>query len=165
MQKLIILFSFALLVSCNPETKQADAADSSASKPVVVSKEEKVKNAIAFINGYVENANKMNKALTITDWVNSNSLCTAKFKTELKRIIDEANKLDPEMGLEADPILNAQDYPEKGFELDSFDEQTNFLRVKGKDAADFKLTMKVIDENGNWLVDGCGMVNIPEEKR
>lgn len=165
MQKFLILLSAILIASCNPAAKTENTADSSATKQTIASKEDKVKNALAFINGYVENANKMNKALTITDWVNSNTLSTDKFKSELNRIIDEANKLDPEMGLDADPILNAQDYPEKGFELDSFDEQTNFLTVKGKDAADFKLTMKISNVNGNWLVDGCGMVNIPEEKR
>jgi hypothetical protein len=34
-----------------------------------------------------------------------------------------------------------------------------------KDWTEFKLTMKVIEENGNWLVDGCGIVNIPQDKR
>ncbi|MBK6833593.1 MAG: hypothetical protein IPG89_04680 [Bacteroidetes bacterium] len=69
------------------------------------------------------------------------------------------------MGLGADPIVDAQDYPSKGFELESIDEQTNFLIVKGKDMPEFKLTIKVVEENGNWLVDGCGIVNIPKDKR
>jgi hypothetical protein len=37
--------------------------------------------------------------------------------------------------------------------------------VKGKDWTDFKLTIKVVLENGKWLIDGCGIVNIPNEKR
>jgi len=69
------------------------------------------------------------------------------------------------MGLGADPIFDAQDYPSKGFELESIDETTNYLTMKGKDWSEFKLTMKVVEENGKWLVDGCGIVNIPKDKR
>lgn len=125
----------------------------------------KVANALSFINGYVENSNNMKTAMNISDWTKANTLCTANFKAELKNIIDEAFREDPEMGLDADPIFDAQDYPEKGFELVSFDEKTNYLTVKGIDWPDFKLTLKVVEENGKWLVDGCGSVNIPEEKR
>ena len=108
---------------------------------------------------------KMKAAINITDWVNSNNLATKGFKTELKRILDDAYKKEPEVGLDFDPILNAQDWPDKGFELASFDERTNYLTVSGKDWPDFKLTMKITEENGNWLVDGCGIINIPTEKR
>ena len=69
------------------------------------------------------------------------------------------------MGLGADPIFDAQDYPDQGFELDSFDSETNFIVVKGKNMSDFKLTIKMVNENENWLVDGCGMINIPNDKR
>jgi hypothetical protein len=90
---------------------------------------------------------------------------TLGFKTELKRLVDEAYKLEPEIGLDADPIFDAQDYPDKGFELDSFDDKTNYIVVKGKDRPDFKLTIKMISKNNNWLVDGCGIINVPIDKR
>jgi hypothetical protein len=83
----------------------------------------------------------------------------------LKKIIEDAYEKEPEVGLDFDPILDAQDYPDKGFELESLDEKTNYLTVRGKDWADFKLTIKIIEENGNWLVDGCGIINIPTDKR
>jgi len=125
----------------------------------------KTNNALAFINGYVENVNKMKQAVGIIDWVNSNKLATNEFKLELKRIVDEAYKNDPELGIEADPIFDAQDNPSEGFVLESFDDKTNYLIVKGIDWPDFKLTMRIKNVNGVWLVDGCGIVNIPNEKR
>lgn len=139
--------------------------DSRKERETVPTSENKTKNALKFINKYVKNSNKMEKAVDVIDWVNSNSLATKNFKTELKRTIDEAYKADPELGLDADPIFDAQDHPDKGFELESFDEKTNYLTVKGKDWPEFRLTMKVVEENGKWLVDGCGMINIPNDKR
>ena len=125
----------------------------------------KIDNALKFINDYVENCSKMNKSIRTIDWVNSNQLTTGNFKTELTRIINEANKNDPELGLGFDPIFDAQDFPDKGFELESVDATTNFLIVKGKVENQFRLTMKVNKENGKWLVDGCGIVNIPTDRR
>ena len=79
--------------------------------------------------------------------------------------MEEAYKIEPDLGLDVDPIFDAQDYPDKGFDLESFDRKTNFVVVKGKDWADFKLTLKMVLENENWLVDGCGIINIPKDKR
>ena len=103
--------------------------------------------------------------LSVEEWVSSSKLTTTRFKTELKKLLAEAYKEDPELGLDADPIFDAQDYPDKGFELDYFDSNTNYVVAKGKDWPDFKLTMKMVLENNNWLVDGCGIINIPTAKR
>jgi len=134
------------------------------SQQTVSQKSNKVANALKFINGYMENSNKMAGRVDIVEWVNSNNLSTEHFKAQLKKIIDGAYKAEPEIGLGFDPILDAQDNP-AGFELETFDEKTNYLTVRGTDLIEFKLTMKVIEENGNWLVDGCGIVNIPDDKR
>ena len=50
-------------------------------------------------------------------------------------------------------------------DIQAYDEQTNYLTVKGKDWPDFKLTMKMALENGKWVVDGSGIVNIPENEQ
>ncbi len=122
-------------------------------------------NALKFINGYVDNLNEMNKAIGIIEWVNSNQLVTESFKKELSRILDESYKNDPELGLGFDPIFDAQDYPDSGFEIGSIDTISNYLILKGKDWSQFKIVMKVKYEDTNWLVDGCGIINIPKEKR
>jgi len=121
--------------------------------------------ALTFINSYVDNCNKMQTSMDIIEWVHSNNLATNRFKTEVKTIIEEAYKEDPELGLGFDPIFDGQDFPDRGFELEAFDSKTNFIVVKGKNWADFKLTIKVISEDNRWLVDGCGIINIPEDKQ
>lgn len=129
------------------------------------STKEMTDNALKFINGYVENCNKdTGIQLDMIEWVNSNNLSTKNFKLELERILDSAEKEDPELGLDADPILAAQDMPNEGFELYLYDKKTQYVTVRGRKWVDFKLNMKMKIESGKWLVDGCGMVNIPEKK-
>lgn len=132
--------------------------------PETSSKEDITDNALAFINSYVENISKMGQAIETRDWVNSNDLSTSGFKAELNKMLDEAYKRESEVGLDFDPILDAQDNPDS-FELESFDKTTKYLVVKGKDWPEFKVTMKIKEENGRWLVDGCGFINILNEKR
>ena len=121
--------------------------------------------ALTFINSWVDNCNKRKESIGIIEWVNSNNLATNRFKTEVKTMIEDAFKIESEYGLGFDPIFDAQDYPDEGFELESFDSETNFVVVKGKNWADFKLTIKMVLENNKWLVDGCGIVNVPNDKR
>ena len=175
MNRQIFSLAILLLTSCGQSSKPDDnkavevKSDTSIqSLPTTTIKADnadtKYDNALTFINSYVDNCNKMNEAIDIVEWVNSNNLTTIRFKTELKRILDEAKEKEPEVGLDFDPILDAQDFPDKGFELESTDEATNYLVVRGKDWNDFKLTIKVVQENGEWLVDGCGIINIPPDK-
>jgi hypothetical protein len=124
-----------------------------------------VHTALTFINLYVANCNKNNESVDIVEWVNANHLATNRFKTALKTMMEEAYKQDPEIGLGFDPIFDGQDYPDQGFELESHDSQSNFIIVKGKNWDDFKLTLKVVLENNKWLVDGCGIINIPNDKK
>lgn len=165
MLRLTIPLTIIFFISCAQREKENKDVLSETSQVTTPQKINKVDNALKFINGYVENSNKMNNRVDIIDWVNSNKLSTKSFKSELKKIIDDAYKAEPEVGLDFDPILDAQDNPDKGFELETFDEKTNYLTVRGTDSKEFRLTMKIIKENGNWLVDGCGIVNIPQEKR
>lgn len=69
------------------------------------------------------------------------------------------------MGLDSDPILDAQDFPDKGFELVNCDSTAGFVTIRGKEWKDFILTVKVVDQNNKWLVDGAGVINIPVTKR
>lgn len=164
LQSLIILTIF-FVVSCNTSENELENIEKQTEVETTFTNEEKVNLALTFINSYVENSNKMNEGLALLDWVNSQTIVSSSFKTEVKKIIDEAMKEDPEMGLDADPIFDAQDYPSEGFELDTFDDKTNTVLVKGKDASDFKLLILLIDKNGAILINGCGIVNVPVEQR
>ena len=118
--------------------------------------------ALNFVNSYVDNCNKMKGAIGILEWVELNKMVTKSFKDEVKRMIDEAYNKDSEIGLDYDPIFNAQDYPEKGFEIESFDRENNYLILRGIDWPKFKLLIKISRENNTWLIDGCGSININE---
>ena len=119
--------------------------------------------ALEFINDYVDYCNKLEDEGDLVGWVNSNKLVTAEFKQELARLIDDANKKDPEWGLGADPILNGNDYPDTGYELKSFDPVSNLIYLKGKDWDMFEVTLRAKCIDGKWLVDGSGFVNMPQE--
>lgn len=143
-------------VEINSQTTDITETDNKENNPVDV--------ALTFINSYANNCNKMKEAIGIIEWVNSNELSTNSFKTEVKRIIEEARKEDPELGLGFDPIFDAQDFDNE-FVLETFDSNTNFIVVKGKDWQEFKVIIKVVKEGDKWLVDGCGIINIPKDKQ
>jgi len=96
--------------------------------------------ALKFINDYLEFTNDRKSDIGLIEWVNSRKDLTVEFKSELKRILDEAEKEDPELGLGFNPILDAQDSPDR-FLLDSTDYE--FLIVKGEDWTEFRLTLKI----------------------
>ena len=84
------------------------------------------KIALDFINKYVEYCNDRNSELGLIEWISEQPNVTENFKLELKRIILEAKKQDPELGLGFDPIFDAQDYPDSGFELEKSDKKSEF---------------------------------------
>jgi hypothetical protein len=160
----LIILTLAIM-SCGNNAKVNDKIGAATPQIEVDQKENKAAIALDFINGYVAHSNKMDQSIELIDWVNANKLATNSFKIATKKIVADAYAQDPDLGLEADLILDAQDYPDKGFELEASDDKTNYLTLKGIDLPTFTLTMKMSEENGHWLVDGCGAINIPEEKR
>ena len=178
-KQVILYFIFFVFISCLDNTEKDSTLNNDKNHveirqndQVAHSHEKKVnKNptpvdiALTFINSYVDNCNKMKESIGIVEWVDSSHLTTKGFKSELNNIIHEATIEDPELGLDFDPILDGQDYPEEGFELVLYDAKTNLIIVKGKKWADFRLTMKLVLENNQWLIDGCGIINIPQDQR
>ena len=118
-----------------------------------------------FINDYVENCNKRKEQIGIVEWVNSNQDVSTEFKVKLTKMIEDAYKSEPDYGLGFDPIFVAQDYPDKGFKLAEFDSNSNYLTVEAKTWTGFAIRMKVTKVNKKWLVDGCGVINIPKNKQ
>jgi hypothetical protein len=153
----LLAISFA---ACTPQNQDKTVADKSVSIEDV--KKETVLN---FINDYVKNCNRTDGALPVTVWADSSLMVSNSFKMALTKLIDDAYAKDPVLGLGADPLFDAQDYPAKGFELETFDKTLHYYTVKGIDWPDFKLNIKLIEQNGKWLVDGCGLVNIPAHKQ
>ena len=123
--------------------------------------------ASKFIDGYIEFLNGIDahtNRLTRDQWVKRNKIATTNFKSSYRELEDEANKSDPELGLDMDPILVAQDWPATGFVADGCD-ASGYVSLRGKSEgwADFKLVVKVIKTNSGWRVDGAGLINIPND--
>lgn len=166
-----------MLLGCSPASQtdtnvvaSSEVADTASTEPEAseLTKPEAEPNpviAVNFINSYIENANKMAEAVEIRAWVNSSELVTDHFKTELTNMINEAFEREPDYGLGFDPILDAQDYPEEGFLLSSYNSNSSIATVASKQWPSFVVNIKLINQNGRTLVDGCGVVNLPEEQR
>ena len=185
MKKIILILTILSIISCkknieseSPELKKVSEENNNPKTEInsqlnedkeyakeITEANSPENTALTFINSYIVDSNKMNKSVGYLNFVKSSNLTTQSFKMELQKIVDEAEKLDPEMGLDFDPITDGNDYPDEGFELKHFDTKTNFIIVKGKNWADFEVTIKLIFENGKWLIDGCGIVNIPKNNQ
>ncbi len=120
--------------------------------------------ALKFINDYVLHCLPGAERMSDSAWVATNELATAGFKAAYKKLYDDAFKADPEMGMGADPIFDAQDFPDKGFNLVSCDADSGYVVVTGKNWKDFNVVLRVVQQDNKWLVDGAGVINIPYEK-
>jgi hypothetical protein len=38
------------------------------------------------------------------------------------------------------------------------------MEVQGKNSPQFQVSIQLVKENNKWLVDGCGIINIPADK-
>jgi hypothetical protein len=160
MLKHLTILPLFLLIACGQQTANTAAPKETSVQAEKATSEAQPEVALNFINAYVENCNKMNAAVDMVEWVESNTLVTKSFKSALKQLVEEAFEADPEMGLDADPIFDAQDYPENGFVLDRFDLKNTLVHLKRNDSPEFKLRVKIVEQDGKWLVDGCGVVNM-----
>lgn len=123
------------------------------------------KIAVDFINKYVEYCNDRNYEQGLIEWISEQQNVTENFKIEFKRIITEAEKKEPELGLGFDPIFDAQDYPDNGFETEKFNKLSELVTVKAKTWSNYKLNIKMERKNEQWLVNGIGIINMSEKER
>ena len=143
MKKLLSILVFALLITGCQDKEANKATDAS----------EGIAVAEKFINDYVANCNKMNEAVPTLEWIMANPDASPEFKKAAKKLIEDAYKDDPELGLEYDPIFNAQDYPEEGFTMVG---DPNRLIAKAKGMENFIVPMSTAKINGRWMVTMCG---------
>ena len=159
----ICSFMFVLLVvSCSTLIKEKPKIQTE-SKDSKMTPDFKV--ALQFINDYADFCEPKSPPSIDTTWIERNPLLTENFKTCYKNLLDSAEKSDPELGLDYDPIFYAQDFDDKGFLILSADTASGYVTVIGKEWKEFTLVMKVVYQNNKWLVDGSGIINIPDNKR
>lgn len=119
--------------------------------------------ALQFINSYIASIEENE-----TDqWVANNKQLTQRFKTSYKKMIDDARKIDPEIGLGFDPIVDGQDF------VNHFDtvvrcKKSGFMQVSGTwegSKETMEVTVKLLKVQGRWLIDGSGVINIPTQEQ
>ena len=141
-----LVFSPLCYADCSTESKQA---------------------ALKFINGYVQYMQQYRP--DSNQWVAKHKTLTPSFKTTYKKLIDAALKEDPELGLGFDPILDGQDFADKFDKIKSCNEKSGVMLLSGSWGPDTKERMEVavkpVNKNGKWLIDGSGVINIPETEQ
>lgn len=155
---ILIILSF----SCNSQT---NARQDNSTKKQIENLAPDFDVALKFINDYTEYCNNLTRSNIDSNWIHNNRLITEKFKTTYKNLLDSAYKIEPEVGLDFDPIFDGNDFPDKGFTILTTDNNSGFVTVKGKDWEEFKVTLKVVYQNEKWLVDGSGIINIPKVRQ
>ena len=158
---MVTLFSVGLF-SCNSGNKVKPATSTIAPENHVTPD---FNVALNFINDYTKFCTKTDQRSSEAEWIKQNSLLTDNFKNRYRGLMDSAQKKDPELGLGSDPIFDAQDFPEKGFSIVKVDTLSGYVTVAGNDWKEFELVLKVEQEHDKWLVDGAGVINIPDDKR
>ena len=158
---IVTLFSVGLF-SCNSGNKAKPETSTGAPEKQVTPD---FNVALSFINDYTKFCTKTDQRSTESEWIKQNSLLTDNFKNRYRDLMDSAQKKDPELGLGSDPIFDAQDFPEKGFSILKADTLSGYVTVAGNDWKEFELVLKVEQEHNKWLVDGAGVINIPDDKR
>jgi hypothetical protein len=162
MRALIVTLFSAVLFSCNSGNKAKPETSTGVSEKKITPD---FNVALNFINDYTKFCTKTDQRSTEAEWIKQNSMLTDNFKNRYKYLLDSAQKKDPELGLDSDPVFDAQDFPEKGFSILKVDTLSQYVKVVGNDWKEFELVLKVERENNKWLVDGAGVINIPDDKR
>lgn len=124
--------------------------------------------ALHFINAYIKQIETpaMERAEDPVEWAIKTPLVTKEFSVALDELWTEALREFPDEGLGGDPILDAQDYPD-AFQVGSCEDGFVLLRSMDERWGDsFTVVLKMVQApDGRWLVDGSGMVRIPEERQ
>ncbi|MRI63940.1 DUF3828 domain-containing protein [Ornithobacterium rhinotracheale] len=166
MKKIIFsLIVFSTIFSCGKNKKQESLQELQNTTNVLSEKNIETsaeKIALNFADSYTQFMRNDVDFSETKKWIEQNEEVTAAFKKSWIDMLEQAEKQNPEMGLDFDPIINAQDVPDDGFEVVSFDEKTNIVTLKAKDTTDFTLKLKMVNQNNRWLVDGSGVVNMPK---
>ncbi|MDY0779286.1 hypothetical protein [Tenacibaculum sp. IB213877] len=115
--KSALIFCFVLIfnLGCSAQTYESSNTNS-----VILNKSVAEK----FINKYIEYINT-SSTISINEWLSTQKLTTDKFNKKIKQLSDQNTGFDL--------ILNAQDYPEKGFKLINHNLTNNTFIFQGND--------------------------------
>lgn len=154
MKKLFPIFLLLVAFACTPpkfeKTKAVESSVFKNTDTIVVTQ---------FLNDYVALQNKRVSRDETMEWIKKNELLTSEFKDYYLKLQEDALKADPELGLDFDPILNAQDYPEEGFVISTFSSKTGEAVLIGKEWNTFNVTMQLQMKDGKCLINESGVIH------
>ena len=188
--KKIFCLAIVLAVFVNVNTFSASKkSNSTKNSSSVQNQPEAVKVALNVVNSLMKR-NGFNGPSLISsetqDWVYGNSRFTDDFKTEYSNYVTGLN-MDYVCSEDVDderpdcisyydlsneeqqfydkygfyPFQKGQDYPDS-VELVRYNEKDGYVITKGKGWKDYIMYIKVINEDGQWKVDGAARINIPK---
>ena len=79
---------------------------------------------------------------------------TERYITEVRQEINDINN-EPETILDSDIILDSQDYDD-AYIVARTDASKGYVYLEGEKHKEFKVIVKLVQQNGKWLVDDCG---------
>jgi len=150
------------LFSCQPK-KDTDTTENNIPETAKTTVDYTV--ATQFISDYTHFINTSTDPKATLSWIQHNKLLSSGFKENYTRIIEEAWKTDPELGLGFDPIFDGQDYPDNNYTITAIDSLNGFVSVSSSNWTDFVVVIRVVQNGKQSQVDGSGIINIPENKR
>jgi len=188
--KKIFCLAVVLVVFTNVNTFSATRKSNSVkNSSSVQNQSEAVRVALNVVNSLMKRNGFDGPSLTSSEtqnWVYSNSRFTDDFKTEYSNYVTGLNMnyvcsedVDDErpdcisyydLSNEEQqfydkygfyPFQKGQDYPDS-VELVRYNEKDGYVITKGKGWKDYIMYIKVINEDGQWKVDGAARINIPK---
>ena len=169
MKKFILpILLICFVTSCNSNNSTSSSTENKIENDVkdsIKSSDVNYNVAIDFMNNYVDYIMDTIGKISVDDYVKKDELLTQNYKYRYKFVQDSAYKVEPEIGLDFDPIVDGQDFPDKGFKIKSIDKATGLVTLQGIDWQDFEVVVKVVNENNKTLVNGSGIINIPTNKQ
>lgn len=166
MKKLSLLLLIITIFSCDSprQIMDSETAQKETSERRTSPNAQKINTNVAvdFLNSYIESSQYFEDQYGIVHWANASPMATQNFKNTLEKMVRDAFEADPQMGLGADPIFDAQDFPMQGYEVYSANYDTGYITVNNTEWDGFHVLVKLVNQGGKTLVDGCGVVNIPK---
>ena len=188
--RIIFCLAIVLAVFVNINTFSATRKSNSVKNSSSVQNQpEAVRVALNVVNSLMKRNGFDGPSLTSSEtqnWVYSNSRFTDDFKTEYSNYVTGLNMnyvcsedVDDErpdcisyydLSNEEQqfydkygfyPFQKGQDYPDS-VELVRYNEKDGYVITKGKGWKDYIMYIKVINEDGQWKVDGAARINIPK---
>ncbi|MBX2906603.1 MAG: hypothetical protein KF744_11225 [Taibaiella sp.] len=154
---LLCLFLTVTVTACSNETKPETTKADAVLPDYDVARQ--------FMDEYINYPPNPARHISDSAFISSSTMLTSRFKSYYDSIVVDAWKRDPELGLDFDPVLDAQDYPDSGFMIERIDTISGIVTLSGKNWPEFTVAVKVIAADQKTLIDGAGVVNISEEKR